>query len=197
FEVSPHRHGLPSTVIEQQHHFDMLFSALTRLEFTLGAVKRGLLSIALQLSPLFWVAFALRIKCLTDFLEGQLCRQFFASNGAGKDGEGGEDGEEEDDYDSYDTDQEEQCACAQVWSALKRVLSTLSPLVPSRSATVRVAVVLGFTSTLLQRFSPPSSSAGSSWLFLIARHQWLLRLLQTFTAALFYVFALDTVEGDI
>ena len=88
-----------------------------------GAVKRGLLSIALQLSPLFWVAFALRIKCLTDFLEGQLCRQFFASNGAGKDGEGGEDGEEEDDYDSYDTDQEEQCACAQVWSALKRVVS--------------------------------------------------------------------------
>lgn len=41
FEVSPHRHGLPSTVIateqqQQQHHFDMLFSALTRLEFTLG-----------------------------------------------------------------------------------------------------------------------------------------------------------------
>lgn len=40
------------------------------------ALKKGFLSIAVQLSPLFWVAFILRIKCLTSFLEGQLCKTF-------------------------------------------------------------------------------------------------------------------------
>ena len=38
------------------------------------ALKKGLFSIALQLSPLFWIAFALRIKCLTSFFEGELCK---------------------------------------------------------------------------------------------------------------------------
>lgn len=80
------------------------------------AVKRGFLSIALQLSPLFWVAFALRIKCLSAFLEGQLCRQFFASKGEGEN-------EDEDHLEDYDTDYDEQCGLALICSTTKRLVS--------------------------------------------------------------------------
>ena len=46
----------------------------------LAGCKKGFHSIALQMSPLFWIAFILRIKCLTSFFEGHLCKTFMSIN---------------------------------------------------------------------------------------------------------------------
>lgn len=94
-----------------------LLSTTSQLLLSPDSVKRGFLSIALQLSPLFWVAFALRIKCLTAFLEGQLCRQFFASKS--------EDDDHEDDHfdEDLDYDIDDQSCFPFIWSTGKKLVS--------------------------------------------------------------------------
>lgn len=86
------------------------------LFFHAAALQKGFLSIALQLSPLFWLAFIIRIKCLTSFFQGQLCKRIFPCQEAVDD----DDGYYEDNDDDDDDDDEHRHT---LYTKCKRIVS--------------------------------------------------------------------------
>ncbi|UXI14866.1 hypothetical protein NH340_JMT00809 [Sarcoptes scabiei] len=125
---------------------------------------------ALQVGPLFWIAFLIRIKCLTSMFRGDFLRRFHVNDIS------------EDGSDYYDEDGGEIFGDFQ--SPLLRAIA------PSRQTLLRISLVIGFTAILLQR------SSINYW-FLLAQYQWSLRTLQIYLCPLLYVAASRTFHEDL
>ncbi|XP_046918836.2 uncharacterized protein LOC124499031 [Dermatophagoides farinae] len=138
----------------------LLFTLTSTMESIFAGCKKGFFSIAIQMKPLFWIAFILRIKCLTSFFEGQLCRTMFMSTN------------DVDDEVENDSDR----------SNINLIYFAGRILKPSRSTLLRCSFVIAFTMILMQHFT------NNPW-YIMAHYQWIIRLLQTYSTPIFYMFA--------
>ncbi|KAJ6216337.1 hypothetical protein RDWZM_007494 [Blomia tropicalis] len=152
---------------------NVLYVSATFGGFKTNHSQTGFISIALQLSPLFWVAFVIRIKCLASFLEGELCRCLFSY--------------ETNDDQQYELDQYEDHQSMVAY--VSKLVNWFSFAVPCRSTLIRISLVIGFTTLILQRFSTDS-------IYFLSRYQWIVRIIHTFAAAFLYLFALRTIENE-
>ncbi|KAF7488834.1 hypothetical protein SSS_10591, partial [Sarcoptes scabiei] len=147
-----------------------LFDLVIRTTSIFAILLRKFQTIALQVGPLFWIAFLIRIKCLTSMFRGDFLRRFHVNDIS------------EDGSDYYDEDGGEIFGDFQ--SPLLRAIA------PSRQTLLRISLVIGFTAILLQR------SSINYW-FLLAQYQWSLRTLQIYLCPLLYVAASRTFHEDL
>nr|XP_027197543.1 uncharacterized protein LOC113791893 [Dermatophagoides pteronyssinus] len=149
-----------SEIVPSTDTHNGLSTFISTIESIFADCKKGFVSIAFQMKPLFWIAFILRIKCLTSFFEGELCQTIFMPTND----------------DDADFDENFHRSDTNLIFTIGRILK------PSRSALLRSSFIIAFTMILMQHFTR------NPW-YIMAHYQWIIRLLQTYSTPIFYMFA--------